>query len=134
MLKFGARDHSMSFFVDSGADDSFIDEKLVNELHIPTVLLPKSILLQLADGSNSTWLTRRTAPILVKIGAHHELATFFITHLCHAAILGLSWLERHNPTLDWKSKTCEFASNFCLQSCLVEPTKISSLALLTRPE
>ena len=27
-------------------------------------------------------------------------------------ILGLSWLEKHNPIIDWKEKTLEFRSSF----------------------
>ncbi|KAH9264898.1 hypothetical protein BASA83_011564 [Batrachochytrium salamandrivorans] len=53
-----------------------------------------------ADGDSSL-VTHRPFPLQLHIGKHVETATFYVTDLCHGFILGYSWLERHNPTINW---------------------------------
>jgi len=58
----------------------------------------------------------------MRIGQHSEIITLFVTHLGHyPLILGLPWLQQHNPDVDWPSKTLTFKasrSNHCREHCL----------------
>lgn len=35
-------------------------------------------------------------------------------------ILGLRWLSRHNPTIDWENRVLQFKSDYCEEHCLAE--------------
>ncbi|KAH9263034.1 hypothetical protein BASA83_013674 [Batrachochytrium salamandrivorans] len=54
-----------------------------------------------ADG-DSFLFTHRTVPLQLHIGKHVETATFYVTDLCHG-LFGYSWLERHNPRINWEN-------------------------------
>jgi len=36
----------------------------------------------------------------------------------HEVILGMSWLRKHNPTIDWNEKRITFNSEQCTTWCL----------------
>ncbi|KAH9263135.1 hypothetical protein BASA83_013522 [Batrachochytrium salamandrivorans] len=78
-----------------------MDSKLASDLQIPLLELSTPITLRLADGDSSSSLTHRTVPLQLHIGKHVETAIFYVTDLCHGFILGYSWLERHNPRINW---------------------------------
>ncbi|KAH6597042.1 hypothetical protein BASA50_004801 [Batrachochytrium salamandrivorans] len=103
-LRIGPSTHVDTFFVDCGADDLFVDSKLAADLHIPLVKLSTPIQLRLADGDSSSVISHRTVPLQLHIGSHVETASFYVTNLCHGIILGYSWLERHNPRVNWVSR------------------------------
>ncbi|KAH9252128.1 hypothetical protein BASA81_009978 [Batrachochytrium salamandrivorans] len=58
-------------------------------------------MLRLADGDSSSTLTHRTVPLQLHIGKHVETVSFYVTSLCHGLLLGYSWLEKHNPRINW---------------------------------
>ncbi|KAH9263222.1 hypothetical protein BASA83_013436 [Batrachochytrium salamandrivorans] len=88
-------------------------------LKIPLVKIPVPIKLRLADGDSSSMITHRTLPLQLHIGRHVETIGFYVTSLCHGIILGYSWLERHNPQVNWESRMVDFGSNYCLENCCV---------------
>ena len=51
---------------------------------------------------------------------HEELCFFFLTNLSdnNPLILGLPWLQTHNPDIDWLSMTLAFTSKYCRHHCL----------------
>ena len=60
--------------------------------------------------------------VQMKVGNHAETLTFDITPLGkHNIVLGLPWLQRHNPTIHWTSRKVTFASNYCEEHCLAQP-------------
>ncbi|KAH9245938.1 hypothetical protein BASA81_016529, partial [Batrachochytrium salamandrivorans] len=126
-LRLGPLSHVDTFFVDCGADDLFMDSKLAAELQIPLLELSTPITLRLADGDSSSSLTHRTVPLQLHIGKHVETATFYVTDLCHGFILGYSWLERHNPRINWVSRMVEFDSPYCLENCCDGSSRIQGL-------
>ncbi|KAH9270629.1 hypothetical protein BASA83_007236 [Batrachochytrium salamandrivorans] len=81
-----------------------MDSKLAQGLKFPLVKLPNPIKLRLADGDSSSVITHRTVPLQLHIGSHVETVSFYVTSLCHGTILGYSWLERHNPRINWTSR------------------------------
>ncbi|KAH9255969.1 hypothetical protein BASA81_006009 [Batrachochytrium salamandrivorans] len=70
---------------------------------------------------------QRTVPLQLHIGKHVETATFYVTDLCHGFILGYSWLERHNPRINWVSRMVEFDSPYCLENCCDGSSRIQGL-------
>ncbi|KAH9266356.1 hypothetical protein BASA83_010593 [Batrachochytrium salamandrivorans] len=104
-----------------------MDSKLAQDLKFPLVKLPNPIKLRLADGDSSSVITHRTVPLQLHIGNHVETVSFYVTSLCHGTILGYSWLERHNPKINWVSRMVEFDSSFCLENCCVSSSRIQGL-------
>ncbi|KAH9265273.1 hypothetical protein BASA83_011169 [Batrachochytrium salamandrivorans] len=105
----------------------FMDSKLAQDLKIPLIELPNPIKLRLADGDSSSVITHYTVPLQLHIGNHVETVSFYVTSLCHGTILGYSWLERHNPRINWVSRMVEFDSSFCLENCCVSSSRIQGL-------
>ncbi|KAH9270988.1 hypothetical protein BASA83_006738 [Batrachochytrium salamandrivorans] len=126
-LNFGSAIHADTFFIDCGADDVFMDAELATRLNIPLVKIPVPIKLRLADGDSSSMITHRTLPLQLHIGRHVETIGFYVTSLCHGIILGYSWLERHNPQVNWESRMVDFGSSYCLDNCCVGSTRIQGL-------
>jgi len=48
----------------------------------------------------------------------------------HNLILGLSWLQQHNPQLHWASRKITFASDYCEAHCLAA---LASMILNQQP-
>ncbi|KAH9271969.1 hypothetical protein BASA83_005813 [Batrachochytrium salamandrivorans] len=93
-----------------------MDSKLAKELKVPLTKLSNPIMLRLADGDSSSTLTHRTVPLQLHIGKHVETVSFYVTSLCHGLLLGYSWLERHNPRINWVSRMVDFDSSYCLET------------------
>ena len=58
------------------------------------------------------------AHLEIQIGQHFEEMVLYATDLGKSSIvLGVPWLKRHNPTIDWSSNSVAFSSSFCQASC-----------------
>jgi hypothetical protein len=56
------------------------------------------------------------------IGNHSETLTFDVTPLGgHNIVLGLPWLQQHDPLLHWSSGKVTFTSDYCEKHCLAQP-------------
>lgn len=105
--------------VDSGAAGfGFMDKALARDSGVPIYKLPFRRNLLLADGKAADVLEYYTV-VPLAIGRHMEDALFYITNLSRKdpTILGLPWLNRHNPAIDWSLMTITFQSNYCLRFC-----------------
>ncbi|KAH9249910.1 hypothetical protein BASA81_012283 [Batrachochytrium salamandrivorans] len=99
----------------------------LKELKVPLTKLSNPITLRLADGDSSSTLTHRTVPLQLHIGNHVETVSFYVTSLCHGLLLGYSWLERHNPRINWVSRMVDFDSPYCLENCSAGSTRTQGL-------
>ena len=129
-------------FVDSGCTAlGLLDEAFVIEHNIETELLPQAIPVHLADNLPASFgpITRKTIPLTLKIGSHTEKIQFFVTRPPYTITLGLPWLQRHNPTIDWEIMNLTFSDNCCSssnqqiksnQQLKIKPYPISTNALL----
>ncbi|KAH9268762.1 hypothetical protein BASA84_000059 [Batrachochytrium salamandrivorans] len=111
-----------------------MDSKLAQDLKFPLVKLPNPIKLRLADGDSSSVITHRTVPLQLHIGNHVETVSFYVTSLCHGTILGYSWLEKHNPKINWILRMVEFDSSFCIENCCVGSSRIQGLGSPPNPK
>jgi hypothetical protein len=56
------------------------------------------------------------------IGNHSEILTFNVAPLGgHNIVLGLPWLQQHDPLLHWSSGKVTFTSDYCEKHCLAQP-------------
>jgi hypothetical protein len=58
--------------------------------------------------------------LLMRISNYYENALFFVTKLFQKTpvILGLQWLYRHNPSIDFQNNSLTFTSPYCHRFCL----------------
>ena len=85
--------------VDSGASNNFVSSKLLNELGIDSHKGPR-VRVRLADAS--TVFTDRFISVLVDFGGGvASLLRFTVLDVECPSILGMPFLQRMNPMIDW---------------------------------
>jgi hypothetical protein len=59
-------------------------------------------------------ITHEIAPLELRIDKHaKKIVLNIISTPHHLVILGLPWLETHNPIIDWRSRTLTFSAQRC---------------------
>ena len=57
-------------------------------------------------------------------GNHSEYITFDVVPLGkHVIIIGMPWLQVHNPRMDWEKRKVSFESEFCMENCITITNK-----------
>ena len=89
--------------IDSGATALFIHDRFVNQHKIWRIPLKRPIPLSNIDGTkNKAGSLTHYARLTLKIGDHEETSDFLITDIGpEDVILGLPWLKKMNPVIDW---------------------------------
>lgn len=92
--------------LDCGATGLFLDTDYVRDNGIATRLLSQPIPVYNVDGTpNEAGAIREVVTVVLQYGEHKERATFAVTKLgSQDMILGYTWLDKHNPEVDWRSK------------------------------
>ena len=101
--------------IDSGASGyAFIDRYFTLTTGISTFPLPQPREIRLADGAVSDIITQ-FAVIPISMSGHKENCLFFVTNLAQntPAILGLPWLQLHNPSVNQEEMSLTFNKNGC---------------------
>src|ERR1700712_3710412 len=113
---------TINAMIDSGATEDFIDKEICNKHGIKMIKAKKPREIYLADGESSAMgpVTHMTK-VPMDVSSHRELATCQVANLQnHEVILGMPWLRKHNPTIDWNYKKVTFNSEryttWCLKS------------------
>ena len=111
--------------LDSGADGCFIDHSLVNRLDLSTLPLDEPIPVRNADGTLSQGgpIDAYTDVILFAPPSFRDRLHLEVATLVYDVILGLPWLKRHNPKVNWKEGTLE----------LLRDTTLSALTTVDEP-
>ena len=91
--------------LDSGANGLFIDEKWARSQGWRLYDTTSNIQVYNVDGTrNVGGPIKFEVDLMVRYKEHQERATFYVTNLgTHKVIMGLAWLKRHNPTVDWRT-------------------------------
>lgn len=114
--------------IDSGACSCFMDAALARSLRIPLQTKAQGLQVHLADGSlpSSGPITQETQPILVTTDSgHQELLRLDLIHSpIFPVILGLPWLQAHDPQIQWSTKLVSFSSPYCSEHCLPLTPKV----------
>jgi hypothetical protein len=111
--------------LDSRACACFLDKKFTRLHKIHIVKKLSLVHVEVIDGQPLSFgnVTHETIPLEVKFGNHSSSIVFNIIRIPSVpVILGLSWLERYNPQIYWKSRNIEFP----VTSSLTERTNKSS--------
>jgi hypothetical protein len=118
------------FLVDSGASHTYVSKSFVTKHSLPTVTKDDDssvrLSVTLADGTiNSS--DGSLESVSVRIASYSDDLDFAVTKLSSAydAILGMSWLHRYNPTIDWKDGTISFVQG--TSSHVLQPSSSSAL-------
>ena len=105
--------------IDNGSEAELINKSFVRTQRIDTFKLKKQIKLTLG---NEEVIQKLDSACLVDvhIGDHHEQIICYVASLdVYSMVLGASWLQIHNPAIDWKERTIKFNSAACIESgCL----------------
>lgn len=107
--------------LDSGASSNFITQEVVDQFDLPVVIKKHPIELAVIDGSPAPQgpIKLETCSIKISIGNHQESLVFDVLPSSHyQAILGLPWLSKHNPSINWTQGTLVFSDSFCKKECL----------------
>ncbi len=122
----------VSALVDSGITSSFIDQTFVAQHNVHVVKKSTPVLVEVINGKTiaSGAITHETTPLELCIGKHTEnIVLNIISTPHHPIILGLPWLEAHNPIIDWRSRTLTFNAQRCTsQEPHVQKNTLSSPA------
>ncbi|KAF8751773.1 hypothetical protein RHS01_08420 [Rhizoctonia solani] len=101
---------TIEVLIDSGATSSFLHPRTAELLRLPLIDLPQPCTVTMLDGSSpqagKIW---KKAHLTFLFDGKCMTETFLICNTgSHAAILGIKWLETHNPKIDWNSRTLSF--------------------------
>lgn len=105
-----------------------MDEGFAISCGFSLVRLKRKIAVRFADGlaAKEGQITQETVPLQLHVGDHVETISFLITRLAYPIILGFTWLEKHNPVIDWDKKSVTFCSKYCLSICVDEMVHFST--------
>jgi len=110
-------------FIDCGASGhAFVSKAFAQRLSLPLSSLTNSVPLSGFEGHQIDSLTDFTS-FELEINRHKETIFAYILNTSkHELVLGLPWLEKHNPYVNWKSHTLTFGGSCLDRCCLFETT------------
>jgi hypothetical protein len=99
--------------IDSGATALFVSKRFVQHHYIICSPLPNTIALHNIDSSkNKARLLTHFARLTLMIGSWNKPIDFLVIDLSpEDIILGLPWLKKVNPIIDWDSGEIEIPNN-----------------------
>ena len=126
-----AQSLQLSAFLNSGAEESFIDRRVVDKLGIETQALDAPLGVRALNSACLALVERRTIPLDLRLSGNFHIIDSPHTPL----VLGYRWLHKHNPHIDWPTFTTwsTYCHLHCLQSDSAstpsppEPPDLSSL-------
>lgn len=100
------QDQKATLLVDCGASGNFISKDFISQAKIPSrILNNRSHEVRLADGT-PVKTTGTVEDVSVQVGSFTDKMSFEVLKLnSYDAIIGMPWLSKHNPVIDWKSKS-----------------------------
>jgi hypothetical protein len=104
--------------LDSGASGNFIHEELVKQLELPRHRRTTALPVTDIQGRPLRTISKYTT-LFLQAGTHQEQATFNIITLGkHKLVLGLTWLQKHDPSIKWSERKISFNSALCKRDCI----------------
>lgn len=105
--------------IDSGCSGVLLNPRFAKESGIPLILKKKPVRLRTIDNSDiKSGLVTHEARVRMTINGHAETISFDVADVGEDnLILGISWLRKHNPLIDWSRATVTFDSDYCRYNC-----------------
>lgn len=114
----GRSTHHTLALIDSGAEQNLINHDLAKTLKLPLTPLSLPIPVSALNDKVFATITHQTAPVHLVISGNHQVSLFTFPLPDTQFILGFSWLQKHNPVIEWSENKIISWSLFCLASCL----------------
>ena len=103
--------------INSGSQSSLVSEEFILKHQLSSTPLRPAIPIWGLDGKPLLkGSISHVATFQVKIGDHTESKTFGIVRMPWDLLLGVDWLQTHNPEINWKSSSICFSC--CDSGCL----------------
>ena len=96
---------STEAMVDTGATGDFIDQDFVAQAKLPTRKLSQPVPVYNVDRTpNEAGSIREVVDTIMVYNGHSERILLAVTRLGkQSMILGISWLNKHNPEIDFRT-------------------------------
>ena len=108
-----------------------MDWRLAKKLGLKTELLEKTISPKGLNEKDLFTVTHITENVEIHIQDHQESINFFLFNSpSHALILGLPWLLRHNPHIDWRTGRILGWGTDCVNRCIDSPAQGGGMTML----
>jgi hypothetical protein len=109
--------HNMTAMVDYGATKNFIDKDYTEQIKIPLdkKKIPQRVLAIDGREITSRPVTHDTSIELIINNHREKIKLHCITIRNSPIIMGLLWLKKHNPNINWKEGRVTFNSEKCVK-------------------
>ena len=114
IVKYESCSIKISTLLDFGASTCFIDKDFIKCHELSLVPKKCPIFVEVIDGRSfaSGDVIHKTYPLNIYIHGHYSTVIFnVIQSPSNPVILGLFWLDRYNPQVDWNNRKVKFQSN-----------------------
>ncbi|OMH86021.1 Retrotransposon-like protein 1 [Zancudomyces culisetae] len=113
---------SLKCLIDSGSSENFIDSTTAKKLNLPPKMLKTPFRIESIDGNmlSTTGINHVFNDIKVLIGnGHTETINLHpIQSVRGHVILGMPWLKKHNPSINWDTFDILFELDYGLNYCV----------------
>ena len=114
--------------VDSGAGENYISRAWIKEHHVPTRGKENPYEVTVASGTVMEQIRSEVPALYMEINNHREQINLDVLKTHHDVILGMPWLQQHQPQIDWVRATMEFDSEGCKRQCFhPRPRQVNSI-------
>lgn len=132
VLTCGGKSFTTTAMIDSGAAANLIDANFARTHNIPLIPCNSVLAVAALDGRplGSGLIQYTTEDVTLQTGALHQetIRFFLIESPQNPIILGLPWLQQHNPTISWTGNQITQWSDSCMLNCIQPLANKSILA------
>jgi hypothetical protein len=103
--------------IDCGSLVNLASQAFVTTNNLPLLPAPHRISTHTVTGG---LLNQPTSVVRLRLDIgtdHSEIVELYVAPIQHEIILGLPWLQTHNPCINWSLQTMKFDSPFCQSGC-----------------
>ena len=118
-LQYKARTVTTTALIDCGATGNFIDPSLVRRLLLPARPIPALQAFNIDGTVNKQGRITAATTVHMQATGFEDNLTLMIVGLGRSqVVLGMPWLAKHNPHIDWEKKTVTFAEEHIRKTTL----------------
>ena len=104
--------------IDSGASSNFMHQETAEKLGLELQDQREPQPVEDIQGKPLGWINKYVR-VHIRVLTHQEAINFNIILLgVHKLVLGLPWLQKHDPEIKWTERKIRFNSPFCKTNCI----------------